>query len=63
MEGATGGMSEFVTTLTSGLDAGALWGAIAPAGALIVVLVLFALGKRILGKNVKSAGKGTGGKI
>lgn len=62
MEGATG-MSAFVGELTTGLDATALWGAIAPAATLIVVLVLFALGKRVLNKNVKSASKGTGGKI
>lgn len=57
------GMAAFVSTLTEGLSATALWGAIAPAGALIIILVLFALGKRVLGKNVKSAGNGKGGKI
>lgn len=61
-EGVTG-MAAFVSSLTTGLSADALWGAIAPAGALIIILVLFALGKRILGKNVKSAGSGKGGKI
>lgn len=61
-EGITG-MASFVSTLTTGLDATALWGAVAPAGALIVVLVLFALGRRVLNKNIKSAGKGNGGKI
>ena len=57
------GMEAFITTLTGGLDATSLWGAIAPVGALIIILVLFALGKRTLNKNIKSAGKGTGGKI
>lgn len=57
------GMTEFVSSLTTGLDASSLWGAIAPASGLIIILVLFALGRRILNKNVKSAGKGTGGKI
>lgn len=56
-------MSEFISTLTSGLSATSLWGAIAPVGALIVILVLFALGRRVLNKNVKSAGRGTGGKV
>lgn len=56
-------MIEFVGTLTAGLDAAALWGALAPVGALVIILVLFALGKRTLNKNVKSAGKGTGGRI
>lgn len=56
-------MSEFVSTLTTGLDATALWGTLAPIAAFIVILVLFALGKRILNKNIKSAGKGTGGKV
>lgn len=56
-------MEAFVSTLTSGLGATSLWGALAPVGALVVILVLFALGKRTLNKNVKSAGKGTGGKI
>ena len=56
-------MESFVTTLTTGLSATSLWGALAPVGALVVILVLFALGKRTLNKNVKSAGKGTGGKI
>ena len=62
MEEVTG-MASFVTTLTTGLDATALWGAVAPAGALIVVLVLFALGRRVLNKNIKGASKGTGGKV
>lgn len=57
------GMTSFVSTLTTGLSADALWGAIAPAGALILVLTLFALGKRILNKNLKGANKGSGGKI
>lgn len=61
MEGS--GMSAFITTLTGGLDATALWGAIAPCAALIIILVLFALGRRTLNKNIKSAGKGSGGKI
>lgn len=61
-EGVTG-MASFVSTLTTGLDATALWGAIAPAGALIVILVLFALGKRVLNKNLKGANKGTGGRV
>lgn len=61
--GSGEGMEAFVSTLTTGLDASALWSAIAPVGALIVVLVLFALGKRVLNKNVKSAGRGSGGKV
>ena len=60
---AVTGMSSFVSTLTTGLSADALWGAIAPAGALILILTLFALGKRVLNKNIKGANKGTGGKI
>ena len=59
---AATGMAAFVSTLTSGLSAEALWGAIAPAGALILILTLFALGKRVLNKNIKGANKGTGGK-
>lgn len=57
------GMAAFVSSLTEGLSATALWGAIAPAAALIIVLTLFALGKNIMKKNVNSANKGKGGKM
>lgn len=61
--GSGEGMEAFITSLTTGLDATTLWGAIAPCAALIIILVLFALGRRVLNKNIKSAGRGTGGKI
>jgi len=52
------GMSTFISSLTTGLSASALWGAIADAAPLIIGLVLFALGFYVVRKLVKGAGKG-----
>lgn len=52
------GMTEFISSLNTGLSATAMWGAIADAAPLIITLVLFALGFYIVRKLVKGAGKG-----
>ena len=61
-DGATGAAAVAEELVTS-LSVVNLWGAIIPFVGLIAVLVLFALGKRILNKNLKGAKNGTGGKV
>lgn len=56
------GLTGFVGTLTDGLSATNLWGAIAPIGALIVIVTLVAIGRRVLNKNLGAAKTGKAGK-
>ena len=61
---ATGvGMEEFMTDLSAGMSAANLWGAIVPIAGFIVVVTLFALGRRVLNKNLTSAKSGRAGKV
>lgn len=56
------GMSEFVTSLTTGLNADAIWGAIAPIGGLIIVACVVGITRRLINKNLNSLTKGKSGK-
>lgn len=62
MEGVKTGLEAFVSTLTTGLSADALWGAIAPIAPLMVIVVLVGLGRRLLTKNLNSVQKGNSAK-
>lgn len=62
MEGTATGMSSFITSLTTGLSADAIWGAIAPVSALIIIVTLVAIGRRVLNKNLNSAKSGKAGR-
>lgn len=56
-------MSDFISSLTTGLSADALWGAIAPTAPLIIILVLVGFGLHVLRKNLRKAKKGNGGTV
>lgn len=56
------GMSGFVGELTTGLDADAIWGAITPIAALMIVAVLVGITRRLINKNLNSLTKGKAGK-
>lgn len=56
-------MAAFISALTTGLSADALWGAIAPVAPLMIIVVLVAIGRRLSQKNLNSAIKGTGPKV
>lgn len=60
--GSETGMTAFITSLTSGLSAEAIWGAIAPISAVIVIVTLVAIGRRVLNKNLNSAKSGRAGR-
>lgn len=49
------GMSAVVTSLTTGLSAANLWAEVANVAPLIIIVTLFALGVRVLNKNLKAA--------
>lgn len=55
-------MTAFITALTTGLSADALWGAIAPIAPLMIIITLVAIGRRLAQKNLNSTIKGTGAK-
>lgn len=57
------GMSAFISAITEGLSADALWGAIAPVAPMIIVFTLVGLGFYILRKNLKKGSKGKGGTV
>lgn len=57
------GMDGFITAVTSGLSAEAIWGVITPLVAIIVIVTLIAVGRRIANKNLKSMKNGSNGKI
>lgn len=56
-------MAAFISALTTGLSADALWGAIAPVAPLMIIVVLVAIGRRLTQKNLNSSIKGTGPKV
>lgn len=58
----TTGLNAFVGTLTEGLSATNIWGAIAPIGGLILIVTLVAIGRRVLNKNLNAAKSGKAGK-
>ena len=60
MEGAVSGMSTFISTLTTGLSADALWGAIAPVAPIMIICVLVGIGRRLAEKNTNNLIKGKG---
>lgn len=57
------GMEAFVTSLTTGLNADAIWGAIAPVGALVIVACIVGITRRLINKNLNSLTKGKSGKV
>lgn len=57
------GMQAFVSTLTAGLSADALWGAIAPVAPIMIIVCLVAIGRRLVQKNLNSGVKGNSAKI
>lgn len=57
-----GGMSSFVSALTTGLDADAVWTAIAPVAGLIIVACVVGITRRLINKNLGSITKGKAGK-
>lgn len=59
---SSSGMSGFVGELTTGLDADAIWGAITPIAALMIVAVLVGITRRLINKNLNSLTKGKSGK-
>lgn len=60
---AVNNMETFVTTLSEGLSATNLWGAIAPIAGFIVIVTLVAIGRRVLNKNLNSAKSGKAGRV
>lgn len=55
---STTNFQDLTNTLSTGITPEALWGAIAPFGGVIVVLVLFSFGYRIFRKIIGKASKG-----
>ena len=53
-------MGDFVTALTTSVSATNLWGAIAPAAALVGVGLIVGFGYTVLRRSVKGLGKGKG---
>lgn len=59
MEGAaTGGMTQIVSSLTSGITSAGLFGTVAEIMPFIVIMIGFAFGYKVLRKVVKGASKG-----
>lgn len=56
------GMQAFITSLTTGLDADAIWTAIAPVAALMITAVVVGITRRLVNKNLNSITKGKSGK-
>lgn len=48
----------FITALTTGVTAEQFWANVAPFGAFIATMVVFAFGYRVLRKVISGAGKG-----
>ena len=59
-EGVVKGMEAFVTAITTGLSADALWGAIAPVAPVMIIVVLVGIGRRLMQKNTNSLMTGKG---
>ncbi len=53
-------MTAFVTALTEDVTATALWGAIAPAAAIVTVGILVGFGYTVLRRSIGGIGKGKG---
>lgn len=62
-EGASTGVDGVVSTMTTSLSAANIWGTIAPIAAFIVIVVLVALGRRVLNKNLNNISKGKSGRV
>ena len=60
MEGGVSVMAEFVSAITTGLSADALWGAIAPVAPIMIIVVLVGIGRRLVQKNTNSLMTGKG---
>lgn len=60
MEGVATGMETFISALTSGLSADAIWGAIAPVAPIMIICVLVGIGRRLAEKNTNNLIKGKG---
>lgn len=60
MEGGVSVMSEFVSSITTGLSADALWGAMAPVAPIMIIVVLVGIGRRLMQKNTNSLMTGKG---
>ena len=60
MEGAVTGMASFISSLTTGLSADAIWGAIAPVAPIMIICVLVGIGRRLAEKNTNNLIKGKG---
>lgn len=56
-------MEGFVSAVTAGLSAEAIWGVITPLVAIIIIVTLVAVGRRIANKNLKAVKNGSNGKI
>lgn len=48
----------FITALTTGVTAEQFWSNVAPFGAFIATMVVFAFGYRVVRKVISGAGKG-----
>lgn len=57
-EAGTGGMSQIVSSLTSGITSAGLFGTVAEIMPFIVIMIGFAFGYKVLRKVVKGASKG-----
>ena len=60
--GEATGMTAFISALTTGLSADALWGAITPVAPIMIIVTLVAIGRRLAQKNINSGVKGSGAK-
>lgn len=60
MEGGVKVMDTFVSAITTGLSADALWGAIAPVAPIMIIVVLVGIGRRLVQKNTNSLMTGKG---
>lgn len=56
-------MEGFISAVTAGLSAEAIWGVLTPLVAIIVIVTLVALGRRTANKNLKAVKNGSNGKI
>lgn len=54
------GMEGFITALTAGINADALWGALTAAAPVIIFAVIFGFGYRIIKRAVNGVSKGKG---
>lgn len=57
-EGVTGGMSDIVSALTTGITSAGLFGTVAQIMPFVVIMIGFAFGYKVLKKVVKGASKG-----